>query len=159
MERTEKCVEREEIGAGLMVEKLKQGVFVGKKGSPCTPSLSWRLELPSQQNARSNNFPTSSTISARKLCANLWEIQPHHQQHTPLPNMNNPATSLRRRRRRRHLRDTVFEVHKQLAEPPDSPSDQVSSQLYVMFCNLFCVLFFSSKKLSFVPHFFFGLHC
>lgn len=116
MERTEK-----EKGPGLMVEKLKQGVLVGKRGGPCTPSLSWRLELPSHQNASNNNFPTPPAISARKLCANLWEIQPHHQQHTPLPKMNNPATRLRRRRR--HLRDTVFEVHKQVVEPPDSPSD------------------------------------
>lgn len=126
-----------------MVEKWKEGVLVGKRGGPCTPPPTWRLELPSQQNGSDNNnnhnnknpvqeflnFPTS-TVSARKLCASLWEIQPH--QHTPLAKMNKPGTTLRRRRRRRrlhHRKDTVSEAHNQLPEPPDTPSDQV----YVLF--------------------------
>lgn len=124
-----------------MVEKWKEGVLVGKRGGPCTPPPTWRLELPSQQNGSDNNnnhnnknpvqeflnFPTS-TVSARKLCASLWEIQPH--QHTPLAKMNKPGTTLRRRRRRLHHRkDTVSEAHNQLPEPPDTPSDQV----YVLF--------------------------
>ncbi|KAK7274263.1 hypothetical protein RIF29_15346 [Crotalaria pallida] len=126
MERREKSVERGE-GGGLIVEKLKEGVVVGKRGGgggPSTPSPTWRLELPSQQNCSSNsyvqeflNFPTSSTISARKLCANLWE----QQHHAPLLKMNNPATRIRCRR----LRCRRFT--KQFAEPPDYPSDQPES--------------------------------
>ncbi|KAL5062360.1 hypothetical protein RYX36_024097 [Vicia faba] len=55
-----------------MVEKRKKGVLVGKKGGTCTtPSPTWRFQTPSQQ----NNIVSSSTISARKLCANLWQIQ------------------------------------------------------------------------------------
>ncbi|KAE9595448.1 hypothetical protein Lalb_Chr17g0338901 [Lupinus albus] len=76
MERREKSVERV-----LMVEKLK-GVMVGKRGGdggPFTPLHAWRLELPSQKNGGNNNakkvlnFPTTSTISARKLCAIIYE--------------------------------------------------------------------------------------
>ncbi|KAK7349465.1 hypothetical protein VNO77_06852 [Canavalia gladiata] len=128
--REEKGEEREEKrGCGLMVEKLKHGVLVGKKGGLCTPPPTWRLELPSHHNALQEflTFNNSTTVSARKLCANLWELLPH--QHTPLPKMNKSATTLRLRRRRhnrRHLHhpsDAVSEVNKQLAEPPDTPSD------------------------------------
>ncbi|CAK8560752.1 unnamed protein product [Lathyrus sativus] len=55
-----------------MVERWKKGVLVGKKGGTCTtPSPTWRFEPPSQQ----NNAVSTSTVSARKLCANLWQIQ------------------------------------------------------------------------------------
>lgn len=112
-----------------MVEKWKRG------GGPCTPPPTWRFELPSHQNGSSDNnnnnnneflnFPTSTKISARKLCAILWEIQPH--QHTPLARINKPATTLRRRRRRiRHRNDKVSEAHNnKLDEPQLTPSDQV----------------------------------
>ncbi|XP_027335066.1 uncharacterized protein At5g41620-like isoform X2 [Abrus precatorius] len=132
MEGREKGEEREDKRGGLMVEKLKQRVvLVGKKGGPCTPPPTWRLELPSQHNSLANHkveeFLTfhTSTVSARKLCANLWELLPH--QHPPLPKMNNkPGTTLRRRRRRRHRlhpKDTASEVNNQVAQPPDTPSD------------------------------------
>ncbi|TKY64014.1 hypothetical protein E2542_SST13904 [Spatholobus suberectus] len=132
MERRGKVLEGEDKRGGLMVEKLRQGVLVGKKGGPSTPPPTWRLELPSQHNGSDRvqeflNFPTS-TLSARKLCSNIWEVLPH--QHTPLPKMNKHGTTLRRRRRRRHRRslhhhpkDTGSQVNNQLAEPPDTPSD------------------------------------
>ncbi|XP_027908552.1 uncharacterized protein At5g41620-like [Vigna unguiculata] len=129
---------REDKRGGLMVEKLREGVLVGKKGGPSTPPPTWRLELPSQYNGSDNvqeflNFPTSS-LSARKLCANLWELLPHQQQHTPPVKMNKLGTNLSRRRRNRrrlrHPKDTASEVNNtQLAEPPDTPSgsDQPAS--------------------------------
>lgn len=135
MERREKGVEGEDKSVGLMVEKLREGVLVGKKGGPSTPPPTWRLELPSQPSGNVSdkvqeflNFPTS-TLSARNLCANLWELLPH--QHTPLPRMNKHATgtTLRRRYRRNrrrlhHPKDTASKVdNNQLAEPPDTPSD------------------------------------
>ncbi|RDX71952.1 hypothetical protein CR513_48630, partial [Mucuna pruriens] len=137
MERREKGWEREDKRGGLMVEKLREGVLVGKKGGPSTPPPTWRLELPSQQNGSDKvqeflNFPTS-TLSARKLCANLWELLPH-QQHTPLPKMNKHTNTLLRRRHRRnrrrlhHPRDTDAGVNNsQLPEPPDTPSDSDQS--------------------------------
>lgn len=136
MERGEKGVEGEDKrGGGLMVEKLREGVFVGKKGGLSTPPPTWRLELSSQHNGGERvqeflNFNTS-TLSARKLCANLWELLPHQQQHTPLHKMNKRnGTTLRRRfcrrnrRRSNHPKDTDSGVDKhQLAQPPDTPSD------------------------------------
>ncbi|XP_047171103.1 uncharacterized protein At5g41620-like [Vigna umbellata] len=140
MERREKGVEGEDKRGGLMVEKLREGVLVGKKGGPSTPPPTWRLELPSQYNGSDNvqeflNFPTCSSLSARKLCANLWELLPHQQQHTPPVKMNKLGTNLSRRRRRnrrllRHPKDTGSEVNNnQLAEAPDTPSgsDQPAS--------------------------------
>ncbi|RZC22476.1 hypothetical protein D0Y65_008223 [Glycine soja] len=106
-----------------MVEKLKGGVVVGKRGGPSTPPPTWRLEFPSQQNENNKNknrnqvqeflnFPTSTTLSTRTLCAKLWQIQPH--QLAPLPKMNKPSTL------RRHRRDTLLKLPnlKQLSEPP-----------------------------------------
>jgi len=82
----------------VMVEKWKKGVLVGKRGGICsTPSTTWRFDPPSQQ----NSVVSSSTISARKLCANLWQIQ-----HTPFAKMNKhggSGTTLHRRRRPLHL--------------------------------------------------------
>ena len=149
MERAEKVVEREDKRQGLMVEKLKQGVLVGKKGGPCTPPPTWRLEFSSQYhqddsiNNKQNpvreflNFPTS-TVSARKLCANLWEIQPHHQ--TPLPKMSKVGTRIRRRGRRHfhHRQDREFALPKRVAEPPESPSEQVYFLLPFL-CFLHCI--------------------
>ncbi|QCD77563.1 hypothetical protein DEO72_LG1g1188 [Vigna unguiculata] len=119
MERREKGEKREV----LMAEKLKGGVVVGKRRGPSTPPPTWRLEFPSQRNDNNGNnrssknknrveeflnFPSTTTLSARKLCAKLWQIQPH--QHAPLPKMNHP---------RRHRRDTLLKVPnlKHLSQP------------------------------------------
>lgn len=137
---------REKKREGLMVEKLKRGVLVGKRGGPSTPAPTWRLEFPSQQQKNGNNnrntvqeflsFP-NSTLSARNLCAKLWEVQSH--QLAPHATMSNPETSARR-----HRRDTSLEVPKQLAEPPPphNPSHQVLSQplLLVFIFALFCII-------------------
>lgn len=124
--RTEKSADREDKRE--MVEKLKGVVFVGKREGPSTPPPTWRLEFPSQHNKNKNsvqeflNFPTS-TLSARNLCAKLWETQPQPHQLSPLPKMK---TTLRRRHLH-HPKDTVVEVPKQLAKVPvpDTPSEQV----------------------------------
>ncbi|XP_061363384.1 uncharacterized protein At5g41620-like [Gastrolobium bilobum] len=123
MERRGKgLLEREKKREGLMVEKLKDGVFVGKRRGPSTPPPIWRLEFPSQQNGYNKNpvqeflnFPDSTTLSARKLCAKLWEIQPHQ------------LSPLSKTRLRRHRKDTTLEVPKQLDEPPHRPSNQPAS--------------------------------
>lgn len=151
MDRREKSLEGgDKRGCGLMVEKLREGVSVGKKGGPSTPPPTWRLEQNGGDKVQEFlNFSTS-TLSARKLCANLWEVLPHHQQqqqHTPLVKMNKLGTTLRRRRshrnrrrRSQHPRDTGSEVNNnnnQLADPPDNPSDsdQVLSQFMFSPCR------------------------
>lgn len=52
-------------------KKLKRGIVVGKRGGPCTPVPSWKFE------EKNNNTKSGGvlTLSARKLGANLWEIQ------------------------------------------------------------------------------------
>jgi hypothetical protein len=95
--------DRENKKIRVMVETWKKGVLVRKKRGTCsTPSPTWRS---SQQ----NSILSTSTISARKLCANLWKIH-----HTPFVKMNKCGdTTLRRRRR-------------QLTQPPpDTSPDQV----------------------------------
>ncbi|XP_073222344.1 uncharacterized protein At5g41620-like [Cicer arietinum] len=99
-----------------MVEKWKQDVLVGINGiASSTPPPTWRLHLPSQQNNnllhQFLNFPTTtSTISARKLCAKLWQIQ-----HISFAKINNYGTNTLRRRRL------------QLAQPSDTLSHKPAS--------------------------------
>ncbi|KAJ0111230.1 hypothetical protein Patl1_00540 [Pistacia atlantica] len=93
MERKEKEVERGEKKQELMVKKLKRGILVGKRAGPSTPSPTWRLEFtsPNVKNSIAQEFVTNhptSAVSARKLCASLWEIQPHH---LSLPQMPKPS--------------------------------------------------------------------
>ncbi|XP_025603436.2 uncharacterized protein At5g41620 [Arachis hypogaea] len=90
-------------------EKREEGimVFVDKRGGSSTPPPLWRLHLPSHH-SRINireflNCPTSSSLSARELCAQLWETQPYHMALIP--------------RCRRKL-------PKHFADPPDTPYHQ-----------------------------------
>ncbi|KAL3622189.1 hypothetical protein CASFOL_033600 [Castilleja foliolosa] len=65
--------EKNEIGGLLMGEKLKRGVLVvGKRGGNSTPSPTWKFGLIQDSTHPNNN----NTLSARKLGANLWEMQP-----------------------------------------------------------------------------------
>ncbi|XWS76935.1 hypothetical protein CRYUN_Cryun01aG0220300 [Craigia yunnanensis] len=117
MERKEKGVEREGEKQEFMVKKLKRGILVGKRAGPSTPSPTWRLEF-SSQNATTQEFlqlSTGPSISARKLCANLWELQPHY----PLPNMRKGAAKLRVH----HFKDKGFDAD---VDPLDTPLDQVA---------------------------------
>ncbi|XP_039005439.1 uncharacterized protein LOC120132820 [Hibiscus syriacus] len=93
MDRKEKSEGEDRV---LMVKKLKGGILVGKRAGPSTPSPTWRLDL-SSQNA---TMPTGHSISARKLCANLWELHPHY----PLPSMRIGVTKLRLH----HFKDKGF---------------------------------------------------
>ncbi|KAK4593896.1 hypothetical protein RGQ29_017827 [Quercus rubra] len=98
-----------------MVKKLKQGMLlVGKRGGPCTPPPTWRLELDNNPTFP-NNANISTSISARKLCANLWEIQPHH--HYPVAKMSKNGARLRRHKRRENKR---FQISKHLVDPPST---------------------------------------
>jgi len=125
MERKEKGggkSEREEKKKqGLMVKKLKQGMLlVGKRGGgPCTPPPTWRLELDNNLTFP-NNANISTSISARKLCANLWEIQPHH--HNPVAKMSRNGARIRRHKRRENK---GFQISKHLVDPPSTPPNQV----------------------------------
>ncbi|MED6220655.1 hypothetical protein PIB30_046937 [Stylosanthes scabra] len=106
-------------------EKREEGLmaFVDKRGGPSTPPPLWRLQLPSSHHSRNNNlhqeflnFPTSSSLSARKLCAQLWEretTQPHHH-----------MVLLPRCCRHRRKDNTLLKLPTHFADPPDSPYHQ-----------------------------------
>ncbi|PON81821.1 intracellular protein transporter USO1-like protein [Trema orientale] len=119
MERKEKGGEREEgKSQGLMVKKLRRGVVVGKRGGgggPCTPPPRWRLEFSTDLKHNNNNnnykafteFLTTPTVSARKLCASLWDFESHH---SPLAKMSKGGARIRRR----HLKNNGFKLPKHL---------------------------------------------
>ncbi|KAK4802380.1 hypothetical protein SAY86_000583 [Trapa natans] len=83
--------ERQQLGKKkVKAEKAKaEGILLVERrgGGPSTPSPTWRLELsshegdssfsPIQQFLSHPSAPRASTVSARKLCANLWEVQPY----------------------------------------------------------------------------------
>ncbi|XP_072961837.1 uncharacterized protein At5g41620-like isoform X1 [Typha angustifolia] len=68
--------EKESLGL-----KLKRGIALSKKGGPCTPVPTWKLEEssdPSELDGLAKApvaAPRRSSVSARQLGANLWEIQ------------------------------------------------------------------------------------
>ncbi|XP_068667133.1 uncharacterized protein At5g41620-like [Aristolochia californica] len=93
--------------------KLKRGILVGKKGGPCTPVPTWRLGDAHDNKGGLTIAP--SGVSARKLGANLWEIQ------------GLPASKMSRGVRVRHHKDKGLERHTRLADPHHSPPDQPES--------------------------------
>ncbi|XP_042468957.1 uncharacterized protein At5g41620-like [Zingiber officinale] len=54
--------------------KLRRGAAVGKKGGLSTPVPTWKLGAPGGTEGEPGE-PKRSSVSARKLEANLWEIQ------------------------------------------------------------------------------------
>ncbi|KAG9448357.1 hypothetical protein H6P81_014485 [Aristolochia fimbriata] len=93
--------------------KLKRGILVGKRGGPCTPVPTWRLGGAHDNKGGLTIAP--SGVSARKLGANLWEIQ------------SLPTSKMSRGVRVRHHKDKGLELHTRLADPPHSPPDQPES--------------------------------
>ncbi|XP_050203642.1 uncharacterized protein At5g41620-like [Mercurialis annua] len=95
-------------------------ILVGKTGGPSTPSPTWRLELSSLE-ANNNNpiqefLNTNSNVSARKLCANLWEIQPHLQ----FPLSKTPHNLGPKKK-------NIEPTH--LVDPPNSPPHQQAREI------------------------------
>ncbi|KAE8697255.1 GDSL esterase/lipase [Hibiscus syriacus] len=101
-----------------MAKKLKGGILVGKRAGPSTPSPTWRLEF-SSQNANTPEFlqlSNGSSVSARKFCANLWDLHPHYS----LPTIHKGASKLRLQ----HFKDKGFDA---AADLPHTPLDQPAS--------------------------------
>ncbi|KAH8516894.1 hypothetical protein H0E87_005021 [Populus deltoides] len=137
MERKDKGVDVERQGKGEKKEgeilmgkrELKGGMLmqVGKRGGPSTPSPTWRLEFSSSPNDSSNNpiqefLNTTTAVSARKLCANFWEIQP--QVHHSVPKMNKNHGHRRAHPSHQYKDKKAFGPRTHLVDPLNSPPDQ-----------------------------------
>lgn len=134
MERKEKGLERQ--GKGKKQQEMEERkkfkhwiVLVGKRGGPSTPSPTWRLEFSSLDGNNSSNpvhefLNTTTTVSARKLCANFWEILPQLQ--SVLPKINKNIGS-RRALRGEHKIKKAFELRTHVVDPPTNSLDQVYS--------------------------------
>ncbi|KAL6126258.1 hypothetical protein ACLB2K_074309 [Fragaria x ananassa] len=105
MERKEKgAAESERKKRGWMVKKLKRrGVSV--RGGVCsTPPPIWRLELYTEPHSNKPNKSeflnlkaTTTSISARNLCAGLWEIESYQN---PLAQMSRAGARLAHKHRK-----------------------------------------------------------
>ncbi|KAJ7007778.1 uncharacterized protein At5g41620 isoform X1 [Populus alba] len=137
MERKDKGVDMERQGKGEKKEgeilmgkrELKGGMLmqVGKRGGPSTPSPTWRLEFSSSPNDSNNNpiqefLNTTTAVSARKLCANFWEIQP--QVHHSVPKMNKNPGHRRAHPSHQYKDNKAFGPRTHLVDPLNSPPDQ-----------------------------------
>ncbi|CAK9165826.1 unnamed protein product [Ilex paraguariensis] len=117
MEREQKVRERELKKEEFMGIKLKRGFLVGKRGGNCTPSPTWKFSSAQPDGSLVQNltFPTNATLSARKLGANLWEVQPHLK----VINMSKGDPRLRH-----HHKDNGFVIPNKLEEDSDGPPEQ-----------------------------------
>ncbi|XP_057780356.1 uncharacterized protein At5g41620-like [Salvia miltiorrhiza] len=127
MDREEKVKEGERKRGELMVEKLKRGILVGKREGKSTPPPTWKFGLVQTDGTLipESNFSTNlNTLSARKLGANLWEMEPQLNHRVVKINKNGPILSNQR------LEDKSSGIPKELDEeaaPPLSPSKQEAS--------------------------------
>lgn len=145
MEEREKGGQEKQEFLGL---KLKRGSLVPKsRGGVCTPPPSWTFEPNFHQNqeqeekrsnlsnnnlhninSSNNNCGSNSSVTARKLGANLWEVLPH---------LNSIA-----RMSRHHKgvnsgglqKNKGLEIHTVLEDPPDCASDE---QVILVFVKRF----------------------
>ncbi|GMP61297.1 hypothetical protein CsSME_00023815 [Camellia sinensis var. sinensis] len=114
-----------------MGKKLKRGILVGKRVGTSTPPPTWRFGF-SQLDGSLNQKPifSTTTISARKLGANLWEVLPHHN--PTAAKMSKSGGARLPHRRNNHHKDKGLEIPTQLDQavpppPPDSPLEEPSS--------------------------------
>lgn len=129
MEREESAEEKKQE-LKMKVKKLKKGgILVGKRAGPSTPSPIWRLEFSSlnkpvvREFLSPNNIPTAPTVSARKLCATLWEIhpQPRHHHRIALAKMPKPKSSSLSNRSNRPLHLPTHVLHPPACPPHPHP--------------------------------------
>ncbi|CAN1157256.1 Uncharacterized protein At5g41620 [Linum perenne] len=70
--------ERAQLDRSSSIQRNIRVLLVGKRKPPSTPSPHWRLDFDSENPVRefANCGGGGDSVSARKLCASLWEIQP-----------------------------------------------------------------------------------
>ncbi|KVH91089.1 hypothetical protein Ccrd_006884, partial [Cynara cardunculus var. scolymus] len=106
--------------------KLKNGILIGKKANKTTPS---KLGFHNSSSLL-RNFPMNNSVSARKIGANLWEVQPQFNFSKDHADHGGAAANLSHHRRRRHRSHDIerFEDSDRLDEkqPPDSDPQPVT---------------------------------
>ncbi|KAI8545020.1 hypothetical protein RHMOL_Rhmol07G0010900 [Rhododendron molle] len=136
MEREEKGRAREgKKQEEFMGIKLQRGILVGKRGGTCTtPSPTWKFgsvqphecSRTEQQDLvfQTNDTTTTTTLSARKLGANLWEALPL----LTAAKMSKVGGARFPHRRRRNQKDKGFQLPTQLDEEiPGKPHEEPES--------------------------------
>ncbi|KAF6172947.1 hypothetical protein GIB67_006323 [Kingdonia uniflora] len=126
MEREEKSgvgAEEKQEKWGIKLKPSPYGILLGKRGGPSTPVPSWKFfpdeeeEEVCRAQVRTITLPstttTSNTVSARKLGANLWEIEQQQQQQEQFP--------LGKMSRGRHQKEKGFDIPTHLADPSHTP--------------------------------------
>ena len=121
MKRHGKSGEAEAEKEENIVEKLRRGVLIGKRGGPSTPNpvvSSWTCHHTIIKEHR-------PTVSARKLAAALWEL---HQYYFPFFEMHRPTNNgdpgLRRHRYNLH-KDKAPDLSTFFPDASPSSPDQV----------------------------------
>ncbi|KAL8495025.1 hypothetical protein ACS0TY_019250 [Phlomoides rotata] len=111
--------EERENGGELMVEKLKRGILVGKREGNSTPSPTWKFGSIQPDGTLIPDF-NFSPLSARKLGANLWEMEPQFNHRVEKMSKNGPIFA------RHRSEGKGFGISKELdeAQAVKSPSKQ-----------------------------------
>ncbi|KAL8499765.1 hypothetical protein ACS0TY_019656 [Phlomoides rotata] len=111
--------EERENGGELMVEKLKRGILVGKREGNSTPSPTWKFGSIQPDGTLIPDF-NFSPLSARKLGANLWEMEPQFNHRVEKMSKNGPISA------RHRSEGKGFGISKELdeAQAVKSPSKQ-----------------------------------
>ncbi|KAK6918280.1 hypothetical protein RJ641_016702 [Dillenia turbinata] len=127
MEREEKGGEREKKEEMLGI-KLKRWILVGKRAGPCTPSPTWKrlgggisISHPDHHHFnQEHSLALTTAVSARKLCANLWEVQPHLVSLSKM-SKNSGVPKLRLHKNK------ASDLPTHLLDPPNSPPEEPGS--------------------------------
>ncbi|KAK3024496.1 hypothetical protein RJ639_043813 [Escallonia herrerae] len=127
MEREGKGIEGEVKKLQFKGKKWKPGVLIGKIRGNSTPSPTWNFGClhPDGSLLQDFKFPIKTTHSARQLGANFWEVHPPH------PKMSKGGA---RHHHHNYHKDKGLGLPKQLAEPPDGPTEKLASQSKLKGC-------------------------
>lgn len=105
--------------------KWENGILIGKKASRTTPSPSWKLGFHSSSSLHPN-FPMNTSVSARKIGANLWEVQPQFNFNNDDDGGGGGASLIHHRRRRHHSHDQLDEENPPDADPQPPEIETIS---------------------------------
>lgn len=111
---------------------LKNGILIGKKTNQTTPSQSWKQLSGEELDPKFSMNYNNSSVSARKIGANLWEIQPPQfnfiKNHSDHVGDGDGVIQHRRRSQRRYEKDDQSKH-----QPYDNHPHSVSISFFLKF--------------------------